>query len=377
MQDFWVKEIITDNIKHEIDYIGFDEVYSQKVCDKFEYKNLKIYGLTPAQANVLKQTALTVGADCATHKDVITGKAEKSDCILGGSIDQIQKIAAKLKYQPFSLKKLGETLAVRYPKSTKTRIMGILNITEDSFSDGGEYLDITKAFQHLKEMIKDGADIIDIGAESTKPYSDPVPAEVQLERILPVMELIKKENIKVPISIDTRSSVVADKTIQAGAAIINDVSGMTYDWCMMDVVAKHKVFVILQHSKGTPKNMQDAPVYKNLMDDIFFDFKRQLAFADEKGIAKNKIIIDPGIGFGKTREQNFELLNRVEEFRVLGCPLMVGVSRKSLLDMPDADNATKDVFTVALNTLAVERNVDIIRVHNVKLHKKLLNMLNK
>ncbi len=377
MQDFWVKEIITDNIKHEIDYIGFDEVYSQKACDKFEYKNLKIYGLTPAQANVLKQTALTVGADCATHKDVITGKAEKSDCILGGSIDQIQKIAAKLKYQPFSLKKLGETLAVRYPKSTKTRIMGILNITEDSFSDGGEYLDITKAFQHLKEMIKDGADIIDIGAESTKPYSDPVPAEVQLERILPVMELIKKENIKVPISIDTRSSVVADKTIQAGAAIINDVSGMTYDWCMMDVVAKHKVFVILQHSKGTPKNMQDAPVYKNLMDDIFFDFKRQLAFADEKGIAKNKIIIDPGIGFGKTREQNFELLNRVEEFRVLGCPLMVGVSRKSLLDMPDADNATKDVFTVALNTLAVERNVDIIRVHNVKLHKKLLNMLNK
>ena len=171
--------------------------------------------------------------------------------------------------------------------------------------------------------------------------------------------------------------MVADKTIQAGAAIINDVSGMTYDWCMMDVVAKHKVFVILQHSKGTPKNMQDAPVYKNLMDDIFFDFKRQLAFADEKGIAKNKIIIDPGIGFGKTREQNFELLNRVEEFRVLGCPLMVGVSRKSLLDMPDADNATKDVFTVALNTLAVERNVDIIRVHNVKLHKKLLNMLNK
>ena len=377
MQDFWVKEIITDNIKHEIDYIGFDEVYSQKACDKFEYKNLKIYGLTPAQANVLKQTALTVGADCATHKDVITGKAEKSDCILGGSIDQIQKIAAKLKYQPFSLKKLGETLAVRYPKSTKTKIMGILNITEDSFSDGGEYLDITKAFQHLKEMIKDGADIIDIGAESTKPYSDPVPAEVQLERILPVMELIKKENIKVPISIDTRSSVVADKTIQAGAAIINDVSGMTYDWCMMDVVAKHKVFVILQHSKGTPKNMQDAPVYKNLMDDIFFDFKRQLAFADEKGIAKNKIIIDPGICFGKTREQNFELLNRVEEFRVLGCPLMVGVSRKSLLDMPDADNATKDVFTVALNTLAVERNVDIIRVHNVKLHKKLLNMLNK
>ncbi len=379
MQDFLVKEIITDNIKPEIDYIGFDKSYSLKACDKFNYKNLKIFGLTPAQANILKQTALTVGADCATHREVITGKIEKSDCILGGNISQLRTIAEKLKYQPFGLKKLGEKITLNTQKISKTKIMGILNITEDSFSDGGEYLDTTKAFEHLKEMINDGADIIDIGAESTKPYSEPVPVPdaVQLERLLPVLELVKKEKIKIPISIDTRSAHVAEKTINAGASIINDVSGMTYDWCMADVVAKYNVTVIIQHSKGSPKNMQDSPIYKNLMDDIFFDFIHQLNFAEEKGIGKDKIIIDPGIGFGKTREHNFEIIKRLEEFNRFGCPLMIGVSRKSLLDMPGEDNFMKDIFTLSLNTLAIERHVDIIRVHNVKLHKKLIDMLEK
>lgn len=377
MHDFLVKDIKTDNIKPEIDYIGFDKSYSSKICDKFNYRNIKIYDLTPAQANIVKQTALTVGADCATHREVITGKIEKSDCILGGSVSQIKKIADKLKYQPFGLKKLGEKLTADFSKNSKTKIMGILNITENSFSDGGEYLETTKAFEHLKEMVNDGADIIDIGAESTKPYSEPVPDTVQLERILPVLELVKKEKIKIPISIDTRSAVVAEKAIRAGACIVNDVSGMTYDWCMADVVAKHNVYVILQHSKGSPENMQQAPVYKNLMDEIFFDFMHKLNFAEEKGIQKDKIILDPGIGFGKTREHNFEIINRLEEFKNLGYPLMLGVSRKSLLDMPDAENFTKDIFTVALNTLAIERNIDIIRVHNVKLHKQLITMLNK
>lgn len=377
MQDFWVKEIKTDNIKPEIDYIGFDKSYSDKVCDKFNYRNLKIYGLTPAQANILKQLALSVGADCATHREVITGKIEKSDCILGGSVSQIKKISEKLRKQPFGLKLLGEKLSADYRKPEKVKIMGVLNITDNSFSDGGEYLDTTKAFEHVKEMISDGAGIIDIGAESTKPYSEPVPAEVQIERLMPVMELIKKENLKIPISVDTRSAMVAEKMIKAGASIINDVSGMTYDWCMADVIAKYDVSVIIQHSKGTPKNMQDAPVYKHLMDEIYFDLKRQIEFAEDKGISGNKIIIDPGIGFGKTREQNFEILKRLEELRGLNHQVMIGLSRKSLLSMPQADNLTKDIFTVALNTLAIEHQVDIIRVHNVKLHRQLLDMLNK
>lgn len=377
MHDFLVKEVVTDNIKPEIEYIGFDKSYAPKVIEKFQYKNLKVFGLTPAQANILKQTAISVGADCATHREVITGKIEKSDCILGGSLSQIRKIAEKLQFQPFGLKVLGAELLRFQIKTHKTKIMGILNVTDNSFSDGGEFLEPEKAFEHLKEMVRDGADIIDIGAESTRPYSEPVSADVQLKRLLPVLELVKKAKIKVPLSIDTRSAEVAEKCIKAGAVIVNDVSGMTYDWCMADVVAKYGVHVIIQHSKGTPENMQKSPEYKNLMDEIILDINQKIDFALTKGIEKNKIIIDPGIGFGKTRENNFEIIRRLTELYALDCPLMLGLSRKSLLNMQDEDNFTKDIFTVALNTIAVENGVDIIRVHNVKLHKQLLNILLK
>lgn len=377
MHDFLVKEVVTDNIRPEIEYIGFDKSYAPKVIEKFQYKNLKVFGLTPAQANILKQTAISVGADCATHREVITGKVEKSDCILGGSLSQIRKIAEKLQFQPFGLKVLGAELLRFQIKTHKTKIMGILNVTDNSFSDGGEFLEPEKAFEHLKEMVRDGADIIDIGAESTRPYSEPVSADVQLKRLLPVLELVKKAKIKVPLSIDTRSAEVAEKCIKAGAVIVNDVSGMTYDWCMADVVAKYGVHVIIQHSKGTPENMQKSPEYKNLMDEIILDINQKIDFALTKGIEKNKIIIDPGIGFGKTRENNFEIIRRLTELYALDCPVMLGLSRKSLLNMQDEDNLTKDIFTVALNTIAVENGVDIIRVHNVKLHKQLLNILSK
>lgn len=375
MQDFTVREIITDNIKPEIDFIGFDKSYSGRVCDKFEYKNLKVYNLSAAQANILKQTALSVGADCATHREVITGKVEKSSCILGGSVSHIKKIAEKLKFQPFGLKLLGEILTDKFPEPEKTQIMGILNITDNSFSDGGKYIDAENAFKHLKQMIEEGADIIDIGAESTKPYSQAVPAEIQMERILPVLDLIKAECIQTPISIDTRSAKVAKECINRGVKIINDVSGLTYDSNLAEVIAEHGVKVIIQHSKGEPENMQVNPVYENLMDEIFLDLKDKIDFAVSKGISKENIIIDPGIGFGKTREHNFEILRRVRELKGLGCPILLGLSRKSMLNMADADNFTKDIFTVALNTLAVEQKVDIIRVHNVGLHKQLIKML--
>lgn len=373
MHDFVLREIITDNIKPEIDFIGFDKSYSAKVCDKFKYKNIKIYDLTPAQANIIKQTALTVGADCATHREVITGKIEKSSCILGGSVSQIKKISEKLKFQPFGLKFLAEKLLEDYQKPSATKIMGVLNLTDNSFSDGGEFLETEKAVSHLHQMIQDGADIIDIGAESTKPYSTPVSAEVQLARILPVLEQAKGCNV--PISIDTRSAEVAEKCILAGASLINDVSGITYDEKMADVIAKYGVDVIIQHSKGTPETMQESPHYENLMDEIFLDLHKKISFALSKGISRDKITIDPGIGFGKTREDNFEILQRIGELHLLGCPVLLGVSRKSMLNMSDEDNFTKDIFTAALNTLAVERKVDIIRVHNVKLHKQLINMM--
>ena len=376
MHDFILKNIVNTDMEIELEKIGFDKSYLHKACDKFQYRNIKIYGLSVAQANILKQTALSIGADCATHRETITGKIDKSDCILGGSVSQLIKIAEKLQFQPFKLKSLGLELKefLQEKRHERTKIVGILNITENSFSDGGMYFNTDKACEHLHQLVDGGADIIDIGAESTKPFSEPVSAENQLERILPVLSYIKDKNINIPISIDTRSSLVAKKCIEYGVKIINDVSGLDYDNDMADIIASTDVQVIIQHSKGTPENMQISPHYESLMDEIYLDLKKRIDFAVSKGIKVENIIIDPGIGFGKIREDNFEIIRRIEELYGLGCPVMLGVSRKSLLNMQEKDNLTKDIFTVALNTLAVERKVDYIRVHNVKLHRELLDL---
>lgn len=373
MHDFLLKELVTDNIEQELKNIGFDKTYTHFAKNKFEYKNFKIFNLNPAQANILKQTAISVGADCGTHREVITGKIENSSCILGGSYSQIIKISKKLQAQPFGLKNLGQMLENQISNSKtpeKTKIMGVLNVTTNSFSDGGEFYDFEKAIKHLHELIEDGADMIDIGAESTKPYSSPVSAENQLEKLIPILKYIKSHNIEIPISIDTRSAVVAQKCIELGADIINDVSGFDYDEKMVDILSNNpQIKVVIQHSQGTPENMQNSPHYDNLMDEIFINLKNKVDFANSKGIKKENIIIDPGIGFGKTREDNFEILKRWKELKTIGCPILIGLSRKSLLGMPDATNEEKDMYSLALDSILMSENVDYIRVHNVKIHK--------
>lgn len=373
MQKFLLKEISNFDLEKEILNIGFDTSYAQNVTSKFEYKNLKIFDLTCAQANILKQTALSVGADCATHKQVITGKIEISDCILGGSFSQLRKIAQKLKNQPFGLKILAGEIenCLKKRVSQKTKIVGILNLTKDSFSDGGKYFNFDDAVRHLHELIEDGADIIDIGAESTKPSSLPVDANEQLNKLLPVLKYIKDNNISVPISIDTRSAKVAGECISAGANIINDVSGFDFDKDIANVIAQNPdIKIILQHSLSTPDVMQNSPKYENLIEDIYKSLKSKTEFAISCGISADNIIIDPGIGFGKTRENNLEIIKRWQEFKTLNFPVMLGISRKSFLDMADCTNEEKDVQTLALNSILISQGVDYIRVHNVKLHKK-------
>ena len=380
MHDFLIKQIYTKNIEAELINIGYDSSYAFKGKEKFEYKNFKIFGITSAQGNIIKQLALSAGADCATHKQVITGQIEKSDCILGGSISQLKTIAKKLQLQPFGLKDLGikiENIITEPNKEEKTKIMGILNVTPDSFSDGGKYETTEDAVAHLHELINDGADIIDIGAESTKPGAKEVSAEEQLKRILPILKYIKENNIQIPISIDTRNAQVADECIKSGALIINDVSGLDFDKNMAKIIAQNpNVKIIIQHSQGTPQTMQDNPDYENLMDDIFKSLKNKIDYAVSEGIKRENIIIDAGIGFGKTREQNFEIINRWQEFKTLGCPVMLGISRKSLLNIPKSTNEEKDLYTLALNSILIRENIDYIRVHNVKIHTKLLDMLN-
>lgn len=377
MKNFYIKSI-SKNIDEELEQIGFDRSYISKGKWKFEYKNLKIFDLNIPQANILKQTAISVGADCAVHKNIVTAKIDKTDCILGGSFSQLKKISEKLKYQPFKLKLLGEEieqiifnkfLPIQLKDTifdfSRPYIVGILNLGQ-SFSDG--YPDIEEAKKHLNEMIEDGADMIDIGAESTRPYSSPVSAEEQLKKIVPILEYINSNNIRIPISIDTRSSKVADICLGLNADLINDVSGLDYDKEMINVLVKHDAPVIIQHSSATPDVMQNYTNYDNLVEDILKSLIEKANFAQEHGL--NSIIIDVGIGFGKTIKQNLELIDRIEEFSIF--PQMVGVSRKSFLQAETLEQ--KDILTLALNSSLIDKGVNFLRVHNVKLHKDLFDL---
>lgn len=373
-EKFLIKPIYNADLTKELEIIGYDKSYRHKMVDKLKYKTLKIYNLSLPQANILKQLALSLGADCGTHRNVIVGQIETSDVILGGSFSQLEKLAEKLSHQPFSLAQLAKDIQTQLTeKQTKTKIMGILNITDNSFSDGGEHNTVELACEHLEKLVKDGADIIDIGAESTKPHAPSVSAEEQLEKILPVLDYISSHNINIPISIDTRSAVVAEECLKKGAKIINDVSGLKYDKDMASVIAKYNATLILQHSLGNEINMSEEHHYEHVVDDVFKNLYEQIEYAKFNGITD--IIVDVGIGFDKSRNENLEILRRIEEFYALGYPVMTGISRKSTLGLHNASNDEKDIFTLALNTLAVKQKIDYLRVHNVKLHKQMLAIM--
>lgn len=247
----------------------------------------------------------------------------------------------------------------------KTLIMGILNITPDSFSDGGEFFNRQKAIQHAEEMVKEGADIIDIGGESTRPFSKRIPADEELKRVLPVLKEVKRLNVQ--ISIDTYKSVVAENCLKNGANIINDISALRMDEKMADIIAKYNCKVVLMHMKGTPENMQLNPAYKNVIKEISEFFEERIEFALKKGIKKENIILDTGIGFGKTVRHNIEILRNLKEFKKFNLPILVGTSRKSFIGkILNKDEKNRLEGTLATTVIAIMNGADIIRVHDVK-----------
>lgn len=366
MEKFIIKSLVAKNIESELEKVGFDVAYRAKAANKFEYKTLKIYTLTLPQANILKQTALSFGADCGVHRDVLINKVETTDVILGGSVSQLKKICEKLKLQPFSLKKLAEEIEEQLKlNNRKTKLVGILNLTPDSFSADG-ILDSKTAISRIYQLIEDGADMIDIGAESTKPGAKEVNAKEQIERL----KLVVKEftQIKLPISIDTRSSEVARFVLDYGAKFINDVSGLDYDSQMLDVVSQYNAGIVIQHSTGVSDNIK---TYNDVVEEVYKYLNAKKEITKSKGI--NNVIVDVGIGFGKSKQDNLLLLDRIEEFYSLGLPIMVGTSRKSFLGIKNDDNQLKDALTLAINYPLIQKGVDFLRVHNVKLHKQLLD----
>jgi dihydropteroate synthase len=243
--------------------------------------------------------------------------------------------------------------------------MGIVNVTPDSFSDGERFYATEKAVQHAWDLIAEGADIIDVGGESTRPGADPVSEEEEMRRVLPVIEKLA-ERIRVPISVDTTKATVARRAIEAGASIVNDVSAMRFDPRMVEVVRRAGSGLVLMHMKGSPQTMQRSPAYRSLMGDIFHFLSGRVAFALSRGIRAGQIVVDPGIGFGKTGRHNLEILHRLSELRPLGRPILVGPSRKAfigkLLDLPPADRLEGTTAAVAAAVLGGAR---LIRVHDV------------
>jgi dihydropteroate synthase len=255
----------------------------------------------------------------------------------------------------------------------RTCIMGIVNVTPDSFSDGGKFFTLEDAVAQGQKLFEEGADILDIGGESTRPFSDEVSDEEEIRRVIPVIENLAAR-ISIPISIDTTKAGVARRAIQAGASIINDVSALRLDHGIADVAAEYDVPIILMHMLGTPKTMQTDPVYDDLIKEIKEFLKNAMDYAESKGISKSKIIIDPGIGFGKTVEHNLLLIKHLHEFKTLDVPILIGPSRKAFIRNILKDKTVKDINpdlavvetgTQASVAAAVLSGAHMVRVHNV------------
>ncbi len=254
----------------------------------------------------------------------------------------------------------------KYNFSERTHIMGVLNVTPDSFSDGGKFLSLDKAIAQALKMVEEGVDIIDIGGESTRPGSQPVTLKEETQRVIPVIEALVKK-IQIPISIDTYKSQIARQALEAGAEMVNEISGLRFDSEMVKLAAKYNVPVVIMHIKGTPQNMQENPYYENVIKEIKDYFEERINFADSAGIKEENIILDPGIGFGKRFEDNLAILKNLKEFKKLERPLLVGLSRKSfigkILDLPVEERLEGSLGALAYSIM---KGANVARVHDVK-----------
>jgi len=251
--------------------------------------------------------------------------------------------------------------------------VGILNVTPDSFSDGGKYLNIESALKRAKELLEEGADIIDVGGESTRPFSDPVPEDEELKRVIPVIKAIKKEFPKTIISVDTYKSKVAERALEAGAEIINDISALRFDPKMVEVVKVFNCPVIIMHMQGNPKTMQINPTYEDVVSEVKDFLKKRIEFLVEKGIPFEKIIVDPGIGFGKTFEHNLQILKNLDSFKELNRPILIGHSRKSFIgEIVKKPPYQRDGGTVGISIFAYLKGAHLLRVHKVDINRDAL-----
>ena len=378
-------------IEEELEKIGVSREGKRILSQKANLYLIKLEGIPSQAANLLKQEMLSVSADAAIKKEVASFAVSKSDVLLMGTEAHYNKVIPKLRRQPFSLshiscqleqilrnlKKKGFILYLgdkQLDLEKKVAIMGILNLTPDSFYDGGRYNEKKKALIRVEKMISDGADLIDIGGESTRPRATKVSTEEELRRVIPIIGKIK-ELFEIPISVDTYKAQIAQEAIEAGADMINDIGGLKFDSKMKQVVAKYKVSLVLMHMKGTPGDMQNSPQYDSLLGEIVSYLCESILTAKEAGIDEEKIVVDPGIGFGKSTHHNLEIINKLSELKNLGRPILIGVSRKSfignVLDLPLQERLEG---SLAATCLAVANGARIVRTHDVKETRRTISL---
>lgn len=361
------------------------------MLQKGQFYWVKLHDVSLKAAIFIKQEMLSQGGEASVAHGVGDLSIEKTDIILMGTLKQYSQFIKKMKMQPFRLKEFAAELEILLEKAAghhfndrkrkktldlrghsfqlgeKTLVMGILNVTPDSFSDGGLFREREKALEQARLMVEEGADILDVGGESTRPGHLPVGEEEEMERVMPVLEKLLQDG-QVPVSIDTYKARVAEEALKVGAHLVNDVWGLKADPGMAPLIARYQVPVCIMHNRKDPR-------YQDLMKEITDDLRESLQVARGAGIQEERIILDPGIGFAKDPEENLEVMHRLEEIIALGYPLLLGTSRKSLikkvLELPVDDRLEGTAATVALG---IAKGVDIVRVHDVKYMGRVVKM---
>jgi len=378
-----------------ISEIGCDPAGCRIMSSKGISCVVKIKAVDCWQANILKQEMLSLNGDVAVARGAITGKLKKTDCIVIGNLSQINNLVEKLKRQPASLNKIAAQIKETVENSQRdsftlkagrfnlelgkrTLIMGIVNVTPDSFSKDGLLKngdDLSCAIPYVEKLIRDGADILDIGGESTRPGARKVPVKDEIKRVVPLIKKLSKKT-KIPISIDTYKPEVARAALDAGAVMVNDILGLEPKDPMLKVLKRFpRVPVVVMHIQGLPRTMQENPVYKDLMNEILCSLQNSIDAGLQAGIARERFIIDPGIGFGKTLEHNLEIIHRLPELKTLGRPILIGTSRKSFIGKILRKKENGRVFGSAASVVcAIANGAKIVRVHDVGPMKEVVKL---
>ena len=373
-----------DGAYARLDELDPSEQGREIMAPKMIHRVIRVDNVDTRAANILKQNMLSIGGEVSLPREVFDYGEKQVSAVISGSLKHYRLLISKLKRQPFGLKTLAQELdrllhisleregrvlrlgGREYDLDERTLIMGVVNVTPDSFSDGGRFYDSRAAVEHALRLVEEGADILDIGGESTRPGSEFISLEEELHRVMPVLEEITGD-AGVPVSIDTTKSEVALRALDAGCAMVNEISAMRLDEKMLPLVVERGVPFCLMHMQGMPKDMQVEPVYDDVIGEIAAFLRERAAAAEEAGADPSNIMIDPGIGFGKSLEHNLEIVRRLGEFKSLGYPLVLGTSRKSfigtILDLPVEERLEGTAASVAVG---IANGADIIRVHDVK-----------